>query len=68
MLRRFRPNILILMGFAYSTTLAGFVTLVYTGASPDAAYEAIKSPLMALIGGTIGVAKDVLKADDEPAK
>ena len=30
-----------------------------------AAYDAIKEPLMALIGGSLALAKDVLQADDE---
>lgn len=62
---RLRGNVLILVGLGYLTITVGFVTMVYGGGSPAEVYDTIKEPLMALIGGSLALAKDVLGADDD---
>ena len=71
-MRPFRTNIIAIIGLGYGTVLVGFLSLWLSAGQPSvdaatAAYDAIKEPLMALIGGSLALAKDVLRADDEGA-
>ena len=56
-----RWNVLILVGAGYTTILLIFATLALsTTVSPEQAYEAVQSPLTALVGGTLAIAKDLI--------
>ena len=35
---------------------------------PNVAYEVVKGPLMALIGGSLAIAKDLINVDDDLAQ
>ena len=59
----FRKNILTLVGAGYAAVLIIFCVLA--GSDPTKAFDAIEGPLMALIGGTLAVAKDLV---DDPDK
>ena len=66
--RRIRWNVLILVGAGYVAVLAIFLMLVVDEKGMDAAgaYEVVKGPLMALIGGSLALAKDLLREDELP--
>ena len=67
-MRPFRTNIIALVGLGYGSVMVGFLSLWLGAGQPSVdAYDAIKEPLMALIGGSLALAKDVLRADDEGA-
>ena len=55
-----RKNVLWLMILAYAAVLTIFLGLIWKGATSSDAYEVIKEPLMALIGGTLALAKDLV--------
>ena len=58
-----RVNVLLLIGFGYATVLVGFVSICAVQGATEA-YDAVKEPLMALIGGSLALSKDLLHADD----
>ena len=61
-----RKNVLALVGTGYFVTLVVFVALVTTKTmTVDDAYTIIAGPLMALIGGSLAIAKDLIAADHE---
>ena len=60
-----RINVLTLVCAGYAALLVVFVTLVVTGNADGSALELIEAPLMALIGGSIAIAKDVLTNESE---
>ena len=61
-----RKNVLVLVGAGYFVTLVIFVALVTTKTvTVDEAYNIIAGPLMALIGGSLAIAKDLIAADHE---
>lgn len=61
-----RKNVLALVGAGYGTLLIVFGAMVWPGKmTPDIAYEVVKGPLMALIGGSLAIAKDLIPLDDE---
>lgn len=62
-MRPLRSNVLLLMAFGYASCLAGFFALWHGGLSPADAWGTIKDPLMALVGGSIALAKDLLQLD-----
>lgn len=63
---QFRPNVLILMLAAYGTLLLMFGILVFkANIPPDTAWDILKAPLMALIGGSIAIAKDLIQDEDK---
>lgn len=55
-----RKNVLWLMIIAYAAVMAVFFGLIWKGAMASESYETIKEPLMALIGGTLALAKDLV--------
>ncbi len=55
-----RINVVILMGLGYFTLLVMFGAMAWGGITADEAYEVIKGPLMALIGGSLAISKDLL--------
>ena len=69
-----RKNVLWLMILAYAAVLLIFGGLVWKGGTTPAegmdaadAYDVIKEPLMALIGGTLALAKDLVPfGNDDP--
>ena len=62
-----RKNVLWLMVLAYAAVLAIFVGLIWQGATSSDTYDVIKEPLMALIGGTLALAKDLVPfGNDDP--
>lgn len=53
-----RKNVLALVGAGYGTLLVVFGFMVWPGGmTPDTAYEVVKGPLMALIGGSLVLPK-----------
>lgn len=63
---KWRINVLVLIGSGFFTIMVIFSLMVWKGScTPSSAYEVIESPLMALIGGSVAVAKDVLNLDRE---
>lgn len=61
-----RKNVLTLVGMGYAATGFVFFMLVYKGGmTVDDAYDIVNAPLMALIGGSLALAKDLVRADDE---
>ena len=61
-----RTNVLTLMGAAYTVLLIMFFVLIFCTKSISAkeAWEIMQAPLMALIGGTLAISKDLIQDDD----
>lgn len=63
-----RINVLLLVGAGYATLAAFFVILAWNGANLEEACDVTKGPLMALIGGSLAISKDLIPtSDDSPA-
>ncbi len=62
---RLRTNVLSLVSFGYVSVIIGFCSLWKGGLAANDAYDAVKEPLMALIGGSLALSKDVLRADND---
>ena len=61
-----RINVLILIGIGYVSLLIMFLTMVWRGGmDADSAYEVVKGPLMALIGGSLAISKDLIPIRDK---
>ena len=45
-----------------------FLVLEKTGMTAEQAYDIVKSPLMALIGGSVALSKDLIQLDDHEDK
>ena len=59
-----RKNVLVLVGFGYFVLLVIFVGLIWAeDLSAEASYEFIEAPLMALVGGSLAIAKDLINLD-----
>jgi len=58
-----RKNVLVLVGTGYAVLVAIFFGLIWKGATPQEGYDFIESPLMALIGGSLAIAKDLVTLD-----
>lgn len=59
-----RINVLLLIGAGYLSILIIFwKTAVYGGMDVEEAYEVVKGPLMALIGGSLAISKDLIPLD-----
>ena len=60
----YRKNVLILVGVGYSTLLLIFFFMMWPGGTTaEIAYEVVKGPLMALIGGSLAISKDLINLD-----
>ena len=59
-----RKNVLVLVGAGYVTVLLVFGFLVWGGKTTPEAYKFIEPALMALIGGSLALSKDLV--DDIP--
>ena len=65
MWRRLRVNILLLVGMGYAVVVVVFVVLAFEkGTTAQQAFESVQSALMALVGGSLALAKDLL--EDNP--
>ena len=59
-----RRNVLVLVGAGYATLLLVFFFMMWPGGTTaDVAYEVVKGPLMALIGGSLAISKDLINLD-----
>lgn len=56
----FRKNVLLLMSLAYGVLFAIFIVLVCCGTESKEAYNIVSGPFVALIGGTLALAKDLI--------
>ena len=53
----------------YALTLVVFIVLVFAeGMKVGEAYEIVAGPFMALVGGSLAIAKDLINADDETVR
>ena len=60
----YRKNVLILVGAGYSALLVVFFFMMWPGGTTaEIAYEVVKGPLMALIGGSLAISKDLINLD-----
>ena len=62
-----RANVLILVGAGYATLLIMFCVMAYGEMTAESAYEVVKGPLMALIGGSLAISKDLIPLGDGSA-
>lgn len=63
-----RKNVLALVGAGYLIMFFVFLMLLFKGGMKvDEAYNIVNGPIMALIGGSLAIAKDLINADDESA-
>ncbi|MCY4243648.1 MAG: hypothetical protein OXD36_18155 [Rhodobacter sp.] len=61
-----RKNVLYLMTVGYATTFFVFLTMVLVaGKDVGTAYDMIAPPLMALVGGSLAISKDLIKLDED---
>lgn len=61
-----RKNVLALVGAGYLIIFFVFLMLLFKGGmNVDEAYNIVNGPIMALIGGSLAIAKDLINADDE---
>lgn len=65
---RLRTNVLLIIGAGYVATGYVFVKILELekGIEASDAYDIVSAPLMALIGGSLAIAKDLITADDHP--
>ena len=64
-----RRNVLTLVIAGYTILFLIFVAMMWPGEmKPNVAYEVVKGPLMALIGGSLAIAKDLINVDDDLAQ
>ena len=60
-----RTNVLLLVGGGYFTLLVMFTVMAIWGEMGiDEAYEVVKGPLMALLGGSLAISKDLIPLGD----
>ena len=67
MMKRIRVNIMLLVGMGYLTVGSIFASLAFGDLSAAEAYENVQNPLMALIGGSLALAKDLVSDNPDPA-
>ena len=61
-----RKNVLALVGAGYLIIFFVFLMLLFKGGmNVDEAYNIVNGPIMALIGGSLAIAKDLINADDD---
>ena len=58
--QKIRPNLLIVLLMAYGAIVGIFFGLVFYGVDAERAFNLINAPFVALIGGTLAVAKDLI--------
>ena len=64
-----RRNVLTLVISGYAVLFLIFVAMMWPGEMKAAvAYEVVKGPMMALIGGSLAIAKDLINVDDDLAQ
>ena len=64
-----RRNVLTLVISGYAVLFLIFVAMMWPGEmKADDAYEVVKGPIMALIGGSLAIAKDLINVDDDLAQ
>ena len=63
----FRTNVVVLVGAGYVSLLFMFIGMVWWpgGMSAEAAYDVVQGPLMALIGGSLAISKDLIPLDED---
>ena len=57
---KIRVNVLALMLFGYGLVGVMFVYMVQGGSDPATAFESVEAPLMALVGGSLTISKDLI--------
>ena len=57
---RWRWNVLVLVALGYGTICGIFAVLACGSLTAQEAYEVVQAPLMALIGGSLAIAKDLV--------
>lgn len=62
-----KTNVLTLMITAYVAVLGMFALMVYgtEGITATDAWDILEAPLMALLGGTLAISKDLIRDDDD---
>ena len=61
---QWRGNVLALVGMGYMLMLIVFVALLFEeGMTVSQAYDIVNGPVMALIGGSLAIAKDLIDGD-----
>lgn len=55
-----RWNVLLLIGAGYASLMLIFVALLVLGREGSEAYQVVKDPLMALLGGSLAISKDLV--------
>ncbi len=65
-----KTNVLILMGAAYFAVVFMFLVMVCWTEKLTAteAWDILEAPLMALIGGTLALSKDLIRDEDNPSE
>ena len=58
---KLRPNILVLIGIGYVVIGGIVIAQAASGASVSDAVTVVKEPLMALVGGSLALAKDLIE-------
>ena len=61
LIKKIKPNLLIVLVLAYAAIVGLFFGLVANSVEATEAFGLIATPLVALIGGTLAVAKDLLQ-------
>ena len=61
--RPWRKNVLLLVISGYATVLVIFLLLAFSTLTAAEAYDAVQGPLMALVGGSLAIAKDLIQLD-----
>ena len=63
-MKKIRLNVLILVGCGYIAVVFMFTVMTFSeDMTAVTAYGVVEAPLMALIGGSLAIAKDVLSLD-----
>ena len=62
---RIRWNVIYLISLGYGAVGVVFAVLMARDMPPADAYDIVQGPLMALIGGTVALAKDLAQLDKE---
>lgn len=63
--RQWRKNVLMLVGFGYGTVVIIFIAVACSAATVAEAAEIVQGPLLALIGGSLAISKDLVQLDKE---